>query len=114
VAVTDAYARACAVTSEHSLVVLEAAQIKPYADGGAHDVANGLLLRSDVHRLFDEGYVTVTPDARFEVSPRLRDEWDNGRVYYELHGRPVARPRNRLERPDTALLAWHNEHVYRG
>ena len=64
-AVTDAYGRACAVTDEHSLPALEAARIKPYTDGGEHEVANGLLLRSDIHRLFDHGYVGVTPDYRF-------------------------------------------------
>jgi putative restriction endonuclease len=34
-----------------------------------HRVSNGLPLRSDIHRLFDRGYVTVTPDYRFEVGP---------------------------------------------
>jgi predicted restriction endonuclease len=67
VAVTDAYGRSCAVTREHSLPVLEAAHIRPCAQAGAHDVRNGLLLRSDLHRLFDIGYVTVTPDLRLEV-----------------------------------------------
>lgn len=57
-AVTDAYGRACAVTQEHSLPVLEAAHIRPCGNGGAHEVQNGLLLRSDLHRLFDRGYVT--------------------------------------------------------
>jgi putative restriction endonuclease len=68
VAVLDAYSRACAVTGEHSLPVLEAAHIKPYGQGGAHDITNGITLRSDIHRLFDLGYVTVTPDYRFRVS----------------------------------------------
>jgi len=71
-AVTKAYGSACAITQEHSLPALEAAHIQPYGGGGEHDVRNGLLLRSDVHRLFDKGYVTVTPDYRVEVSKRLR------------------------------------------
>jgi putative restriction endonuclease len=53
IAVTEAY-RACAVTEEHSLPVLDAAHIQPYVSGGAHDVSNGLLLRADLHRLFDK------------------------------------------------------------
>ncbi len=68
VAITYAYERACAVTHEHSLPVLEAAHIVPYAQGGVHEVSNGLLLRSDLHRLFDLGYVTVTPELHLEVS----------------------------------------------
>jgi putative restriction endonuclease len=58
-AVTKAYGSACAVTQEHSLPALEAAHIQPYGKGGEHQVQNGLLLRSDVHRLFDKGYVTL-------------------------------------------------------
>lgn len=37
----------CAPTAEHSLPVLDAAHIQPYADGGAHEIPNGLLLRAD-------------------------------------------------------------------
>jgi putative restriction endonuclease len=61
IATIQAYERACAVTGEHSLPALEAAHIRPFAEGGTHDVSNGLLLRADLHRLFDRGYVTVTP-----------------------------------------------------
>ena len=79
VAVTDAYSRACAVTGEHSLPVLEAAHIRPYALTGPHDINNGLLLRADLHRLFDLGYLTVTPDHALHVSERLKADYDNGR-----------------------------------
>ena len=49
---------------------------------GAARVDNGLLLRLDIHRLFDRGYVTVDRDYRFVVSRRLKEEFDNGRTYY--------------------------------
>jgi len=68
VVVTDSYSRRCAVTGERTLPALDAAHIRPYADGGEHEACNGLLLRRDIHSLFDAGYVTVTPDYRFEVS----------------------------------------------
>jgi len=48
----------------------------------SHEVSNGLLLRSDIHRLFDAGYVTVTPDYEFKVSGRLREDFNNGETYY--------------------------------
>ncbi len=113
VAVTDAYGRACAVTREHSLPVLEAAHIVPFACGGPHEVSNGLLLRSDLHRLFDLGYATVTPDLRLEVSGRLRGEFENGRTYYPMHGRAVHVPADPRLHPDPSLLRWHNETVFR-
>ncbi len=112
VAVTSAYRQACAVSGEHSLPVLDAAHIQDYAQGGKHDVSNGLLLRTDIHRLFDRGYVTVTPDHRFVVSKRLKEEWENGRIYYARHGKPIALPDDAADHPDPALLRWHNEHVF--
>lgn len=60
--VTDAYQRRCAVTGERTLPVLEAAHIKPYAESGPNMISNGLLLRSDLHTLFDHGYLTVTDE----------------------------------------------------
>jgi putative restriction endonuclease len=96
-AVLDAYDHQCAVTTEHSLPVLEAAHIRPWAEGGAHVVSNGIPLRRDLHRLFDLGYVTIRPDMRFTVSRRLRDEFANGRAYYELDRRQI-----RLPRPQTS------------
>ncbi len=113
-AVTDAYGRACAVSGEHSLPVLDVAHIRPYSEGGHHAIDNGLLLRTDIHRLFDRGYVTVTADYRFEVSNRLREEWENGKTYYELTGKKLALPSQASAKPAAHLLEWHNEHVYLG
>ena len=42
--------------------MLQAAHIRPVTKEGPHRVDNGLLLRSDIHTLFDQGYVTVTPE----------------------------------------------------
>jgi putative restriction endonuclease len=115
VLVTDAYQRRCAVTGEKTLPVLEAAHIKPYSEEGPHRVTNGLLLRSDLHRLFDRGYVTVTPDLRFEVSARLKQDFSNGKEYYAHHGKPlIVLPDQLVARPDPAFLAWHNENRYKG
>ena len=73
VLVTDSYDRRCALSGERTLPVLQAAHIKPYAVGGMHLVENGVLFRSDIHMLFDRGYVTVTPEhpRRVRERPRL-------------------------------------------
>jgi putative restriction endonuclease len=114
VLVTDIYDRRCAVTRERTLPALEAAHIRPYSDGGVHEAQNGLLLRRDIHSLFDAGYVTVTPSQHFEVSRRIREEFENGRHYYELHGSEIEHPQNPAFRPSPELLAWHNEHCFKG
>lgn len=113
VLVTDAYERRCAITGETTLPVLEAAHIRRYSDEGPHEVQNGLLLRSDFHKLFDNGLVTVTPDYQLEVSPRIRESWYNGKAYYRLHGQPLAKlPDNPALRPNPRYLRWHNETIY--
>lgn len=113
VLVTEAYDCRCAITGERTLPVLEAAHIKPYSETGPHLVSNGLLLRSDLHTLFDDGYVTVTEDLRVEVSKRIKEEFENGREYYQHRGNPlVTFPGRPDERPSTEFLRWHNEHVY--
>lgn len=114
VLVTDIYDRRCAVTQERTLPALEAAHIRPYADGGNHEAQNGLLLRRDIHSLFDAGYVTVTPDLHFEVSRRIREEFENGRHYYALHGQTIRAPSNRALQPNPAALRWHNEERFNG
>lgn len=113
VAVTGAYRKRCAVTGEKTLPVLEAAHIRPYAERGPNDVRNGLLLRSDLHRLFDAGYLTVDPDDhRVVISRRIREEFENGREYYRFDGQRLANLPARDERPDRSFLAWHNENVF--
>lgn len=83
-AVTDGYGRRCAISGERTLPILDAAHVRPYAEGGGHEVSNGLLLRTDIHRLFDLGYVTVTERGRFAVSSRLKADFDNGAHYYAV------------------------------
>ena len=111
--VTEAYTYRCAITGERTLPVLEASHIKPYSESGPHQVDNGLLLRADLHILFDQGYLTVTDDYRVEVSRHIKEEFDNGRDYYALHGKELAiLPNADNERPSGEFINWHNQQVY--
>jgi putative restriction endonuclease len=111
--VTNAYGRRCAITGESTLPVLEAAHIKPVASDGLHNTFNGLLLRSDFHKLFDLGLVTITPDYRVEVSNRIKEQWFNGKAYSRLHGEALkSLPHATEDRPRADLLRWHNENRY--
>ena len=114
VAVTDAYDRRCSITHERVLPVLEASHIRPYADGGNHEVSNGLLLRRDIHRLFDLGYATISPAYKFEVSRRIYEDFDNGREYYALSGRRIKVPKNPQQQPRVDVIEWHNNHRFLG
>ena len=86
----DAYDRRCAITGERTEPVLDAAHIQPYLGPRSNHVRNGLVLSKEFHTLFDLGYVTVDPDYRVHVSPRLRADWRNGRRFYEYDGQPLA------------------------
>ncbi|MEQ9398182.1 MAG: HNH endonuclease [Longimicrobiales bacterium] len=112
--VTDLYHRRCAITGERALPALDAAHIRPFSEVREHVVTNGLLLRSDVHRLFDAGYVTITPEYRVEASQRMRGDFNDGDNYLKLHGRAVWTPDSEGQRPDPEALRWHNERIYRG
>ena len=112
--VTDVYEKRCAVTGEKVLPVLQAAHIQPVSEGGTHRIDNGLLLRSDVHTLFDRGYVTVTPRLQVRVSARLRAEFHNGEHYFQYQGSELWVPKRDAERPNPQFLEWHGDAVFRG
>lgn len=112
VLVTEIYNRRCSITGERTLPVLEAAHIKPYAKSGPHKINNGLLLRSDLHKLFDLGYLTITLDFHVEVSKRIKKEYENGREYYAIHGKNLTLPSNSKYLPSREYIEWHNEKVY--
>lgn len=115
IVVTEAYQKRCAITGEKTLPVLEAAHIKPYTENGPHLVKNGLLLRSDFHTLFDDGYITITPDFHIEISKRLHSDYGNGRDYYKYHGSELLiLPQPQTDLPSAEYLEWHNNNVYLG
>ncbi len=108
------YEMRCAVTGERTRPVLDAAHIKPFSIVREHSLRNGLLLRKDIHRLFDDGYVTVTPDRRFRVSKAIRDEFENGRDYYALDGRAIRETLSFEARPAHEYLEWHSRRRFKG
>ncbi len=114
VLITDAYARKCSISGEKTLPVLEAGHIKPYAKSGPHFISNGILLRSDIHKLFDQGYLTITNEYKIEVSKRIKEEFHNGKEYYKFHGMPIGSlPVRDSDKPRTSFLEWHNTNIFK-
>ena len=110
--VMDAYERRCAITQERTLPVLEAAHIRPFAERASHEVRNGILMRSDIHRLYDLGLVTIDPDLSFRVSPKIERDYSNGKIYYALDGRKISTPDDPDRKPDSSALDWHVQNVF--
>lgn len=78
-----------------------------------HDIRNGILMRSDVHRLYDLGLVTVESDLTFRVSTSIERDYSNGKMYYVLDGKKIAIPARPEHRPDSEALDWHANSVFR-
>ncbi|MEU3018283.1 HNH endonuclease [Nocardiopsis sp. NPDC007018] len=112
-ALLDAYRGRCAVTGRDVQPTLEAAHIHPVAEGGLHRLDNGLLLRADVHKLFDSGYLTITPGLTVKVSPSLYRHSHTADEYTALMGTTIAVPQRKADHPHRDALAWHMEAVFR-
>ena len=114
VVVTEAYDRRCALTGERTLPVLDAAHIRPFSVYPRHEVSNGIVMRSDIHRLFDAGYITVDPkDRRVVVSDRIKQEFSNGKEYYRLHGQPIREPEVTTFRASAENFEYHAYAIFR-
>lgn len=111
--VLSAYHGHCAITGTKIRPVLQAAHIRPVTVGGENRLDNGLLLRSDVHTMFDRGYLAVDPSYQLRVSPRLRDEFGNGEQFYERAGQVIALPDGKIDRPQREFLEWHLDQVFK-
>ena len=83
-----AFGGRCAISGCEVLDVLEAAHIVPYLGPATNQVTNGLLVRADLHTLFDCGLIDVDPNSlTITVTPRLRAS-----EYGPLHGQPLNLP----------------------
>lgn len=111
--VASAYHERCAISGSRIRPALQAAHILPVTQGGKNRVSNGLLLRSDVHAMFDGGYLAVDPAYRLRVSPRLRNEFGNGDWFYDHEGADVALPDHRGDQPRREFLKWHLDTVFK-
>ena len=110
--VLDSYHRRCAISGTRIPPVLQAAHIRPVAKGGEHRLDSGLLLRSDIHTMFDRGYLGVDSQHRLLVSPRLRAEFSNGDQFYAKAGQVIDLPEHRADRPGREFLEWHLDEVF--
>lgn len=111
--VTEAYERRCAITGERTLPTLEAAHIRPVESQGTHCIKNGILLRSDIHRLFDRGLISISSELKVKVSNQIKERYMNGKNYYALQESPlIVLPSEPDLQPSPELLAWHGSNVF--
>lgn len=93
---------ACAVTGTQTEHVLEGAHILPYSGPQSNHIRNGLLLRRDIHRLFDAHLLTISETGRVQVAESITDE-----EYRDLDGEEARLPAEESLRPSQEYLATH-------
>lgn len=98
-ALMQAYKRRCAISRCSVEELLEAAHIKPHAEQTDYRVSNGLLLRSDLHTLFDLNLLAIDDRYRVRLSANLRNS-----EYWKYHGQDVAAPDRLSDNPDRDAL----------
>ena len=100
-----AYSGRCAVTGVGVAEVLQAAHILNYSGPSSQRVSNGILLRADVHLLFDRHLLTVDPSSmRVLLAPSLAASH-----YRRFEQNPLAIPSSAANRPSTEKLAVHHQ-----
>jgi putative restriction endonuclease len=98
-----AYSGRCAVTGYDARDALQGAHILAYQGKSSQMVANGLLLRADIHLMFDRHLLSVHPEMhQVRLSPELHRT-----KYAPLHGAPLHAPERQSDQPDRKRLAVH-------
>jgi hypothetical protein len=101
-ALLAAYGGRCAITECDAAPALEAAHVKPYEGFMTNVVSNGILLRADVHTLFDLDLIGIDPGERLiHVSKQL-----GSTAYRKLDGTPLREPNDPSASPNRAALEW--------
>ena len=109
--VLRAYNNRCAVTRTKVVEVLQAAHIQPYTNERSNHITNGICLRADLHKLFDEGLITISDDYSIVASTRLTKV---SKAYGNLHGREIRLPKNINDRPSILALRYHHSNIFIG
>lgn len=97
-----AYGNRCCISGCDVKEVLEAAHIQMVSGGGKHSVRNGLLLRADLHTLFDRGLIAISDEFTVLVHSSVTSP-----MYREFHGRQLQPPSAKGDRPTLTAIRSH-------
>ncbi|MCC6333514.1 MAG: HNH endonuclease [Myxococcales bacterium] len=105
-ALMSAYDGRCAISGCPVEQALEAAHIVGYRGVRTNHVSNGLLLRADLHTLFDAGLMTI--DSK-RLSVIVGAELAGTEYDSRFAGRRIRVPRAAALRPDRRALEIHRK-----
>ena len=103
--ISKAYHYKCCVTGESCPDLLEAAHIQSYISKDSNHIQNGLLLRVDIHKMFDSGLIAINKDYEIIISSEITTDY-----YHNLAGRKITLPDDIADYPSKeALVLKMNE-----
>jgi len=94
-----AYDNKCAITQSNVIQILQAAHILPYKGEDTNHITNGIILRSDIHDLFDLNLICIDDTYRINVSPLLKKT-----EYERYHNQQINLPKKEEEYPNLEAI----------
>ena len=106
--VLNIYKNSCAITGIKQKEVLEAAHIQRYVNENSNHIQNGICLRVNIHKLFDNGLISIDSDYKVVISSMLKST-----EYGKINGKKIKLPQNKSYYPSPTALKNHNKLVFR-
>ena len=106
--ILNIYDNSCAITEVKQKEVLEAAHIQGYVNEESNNVQNGICLRVDIHKLFDNGLISINSEYKVVVSSKLKST-----EYERIDGKKIKLPINKIHYPSSKALENHINLVFR-
>ena len=107
--VLRAYKNKCAISMSNVREVLEGAHIQTYFNEKSNHIQNGICLRSDFHKLFDNGLITIDDQFRIKISKILKTSG-----YEKYNDKQINLPENEESQPSKEALKYHHTYIFRG
>lgn len=115
-AVKSAYSETCAMTGLRIIngggrAEVQAAHIRPVADGGSDSIRNGLALSGTAHWMFDRGLLSIADDYSILVAEK---QLPRDAIRLIRSDRKLILPERPDARPHAAQLRYHRERIFKG
>lgn len=104
--ISKIYNYKCCITGESCPDLLEAAHIQPYISKDSNHVQNGLLLRVDIHKMFDSGLIAINKDYEIIISSKIQTDY-----YRNLARKHISLPDNAKNHPSKEALALREKEL---
>ena len=102
------------VSTTTSASLVDACHIEPWSHNHNDTIGNGICLTPTIHRAFDRGLLSISPDYLVQVSTKISEDDRSPYALTQFHQRSLFLPDDPAYRPDPGLLDWHFREVFVG